>query len=86
MKHVEQATATRPLSEYLDDLDDGPLIVTHQGKSVAVLMALKDQDELGRLLMAHSPKLQAILDDSRQSIAAGQGIPHDQFWREVVEN
>jgi hypothetical protein len=36
-----------------------------------------------RLLMGHSPKLQAILEAARKRFRSGAGIPHETFWREV---
>lgn len=39
-------------------------------------------DENG-LVLAHLPKLQAILDKSRRQIEETGGIPHDAFWRDV---
>jgi prevent-host-death family protein len=71
------------LSAYLKKSQEGPVIVTRNGKAVAVLLAVTDDDELERLVLAHSPKFQALLDRSRRQIEETGGIPHDQFWREV---
>lgn len=59
------------------------MIVTRNGKAVAVLIAVTDEDELDRLVLAHSPKFRALLDHSRRQIEESGGIPHDQFWREL---
>ena len=59
------------------------MVVTRNGKAVAVLLAVRDEDELERLVLAHSPKFQAILDKSRRQIEETGGIPHDEFWRQV---
>ena len=59
------------------------MIVTRNGKAVAVLLAVPDDDELERLVLAHSPKFQALLDNSRPQIEETGGISHEQFWREV---
>ena len=42
-----------------------------------------DNDELERLVLAHSPKFQSLLNKSRRQIEKTGGIPHEQFWREV---
>ncbi len=42
-----------------------------------------DDDELERLLLAHSPKFQALLDKSHRQVKATGGIPHEEFWQEV---
>jgi hypothetical protein len=48
-----------------------------------VLLAVNGEDELERLILAHSPKFQALLDKSRRQIEDTGGIPHEQFWSEV---
>jgi prevent-host-death family protein len=72
------------LSAYLKESEKGPVIVTRNGKAVAVLLAVTDEEELERLILAHSPKFQAMLDKSRRQIEETGGIPHQQFWREVA--
>jgi prevent-host-death family protein len=74
------------LSAYLKASAEGPVVVTRNGKAVAVLVAVRDDDDLERLLMAHSPRLQAILAAARQRIQEGKGIPHDQFWEKVEKD
>ena len=59
------------------------MVVTRNGKAVAVLVAVGHDEDLERLLMAHSPRLQAILDAARQRIRDGMGIPHEEFWEQV---
>jgi prevent-host-death family protein len=71
------------LSAYLKESQEGPVIVTRNGKAVAVILTVTDEDELERLVLAHSPKFQALLDKSRRQIEETGGIPHDVFWREV---
>jgi prevent-host-death family protein len=83
MKIASVADIKARLSAYLKESQEGPVIVTRNGKAVAVLLAVTDEDELERLVLAHSPKFQAILDKSRHQIEETGGIPHDVFWREV---
>jgi prevent-host-death family protein len=83
MKIASVADVKARLSAYLKETQNGPVIVTRNGKAVAVLLAATDEDELERLILAHSPKFQAMLDKSRRQIEETGGIPHEQFWREV---
>jgi prevent-host-death family protein len=83
MKIVSMAAVKADLSTYLKESQEAPVIVTRKGKPVAVLLGVTDQDELERLVLAHSPKFQAILEKSRRQIAETGGIPHEQFWQEV---
>jgi len=83
MKIASVADIKARLSAYLKESEQGPIVVTRNGKAVAVLLAVTDDDELERLVLAHSPKFQALLDKSRRQIEVTGGIPHEQFWREV---
>src|SRR5437588_11139058 len=83
MKIASVADVKARLSAFLKETEQGPVVVTRNGKAVAVMLAVTDDDELERLLLAHSPKFQALLGKSRRQIEETGGIPHDQFWREV---
>jgi prevent-host-death family protein len=83
MRIASVADVKARLSSYLRQSEEGPVVVTRNGKAVAVLLAVTDDDELERLLLAHSPKFQAILNESRRQIDSTGGIPHQEFWREV---
>ena len=83
MKIASIADVKARLSAYLKASQEGPVVVTRNGKAVAVLLAVTDDDELERLVLAHSPKFQSLLDKSRRQIEKTGGIPHEQFWQEV---
>lgn len=70
-------------SAYLKASEDGPIIVTRNGKPVAVLLAMDDEDELERLILAYSPKFRDILHEAEKQIREGAGVPHDEFWGEI---
>jgi antitoxin (DNA-binding transcriptional repressor) of toxin-antitoxin stability system len=59
------------------------VIVTRNGKPVAVILAVDDEDELERLILAYSPRFQHILSTARREIRETGGIPHEDFWHEV---
>ncbi|MGH7137451.1 MAG: type II toxin-antitoxin system Phd/YefM family antitoxin [Pirellulales bacterium] len=83
MKIASVAEVKANLSSFLQASAAGPVVVTRNGKAVAVLLGVEDDDELERLLLAHSPKLRAILDAADRRIHEGAGISHDEFWRQV---
>src|SRR6266404_3831467 len=83
MKIASVADIKAHLSAYLKESQHGPIVVTRNGKAVAVLLAVTDEDELERLVLAHSPKFQALLDKSRRQIEETGGITHEQFWGDV---
>jgi len=83
MKIASIAEVKAHFSAYLKESEGGPVVVTRNGRAVAVLLAVRDDDELERLILAHSAQLRAILDAARQQIREGKGIPHEDFWREM---
>lgn len=83
MKIASVAEIKARLSDYLKASAVGPVIVTRNGKAVAVLLGVNDDDELERLILGHSKKLRAILDAADRRIDQGAGIGHDEFWRQV---
>lgn len=85
MKIASVANIKAKLSEYLKESEAGPVVVTRNGKAVAMLLAVTDDDELERLLLAHSPKFQAMLNKSRRSIEKTGGLTHEQIWSELEE-
>lgn len=83
MKTASIADIKSHFSAYVKASEEGPVVVTRNGKPVAVLLGMSDEEELERFMMAHSPRLQEILEASRQQIERGEGIPHDEFWADL---
>jgi len=83
MKIASVAEVKARLSSFLKASATGPVVVTRNGKAVAVLIGVEDDEELERLLLAHSRKLRAILDAADRRIDEGAGIRHDEFWQQV---
>ena len=83
MKIASVADVKAKFSGFLKASEQGPVIVTKNGKPVALLLSVTDEDEIERLILAYSPKFQNLLEFAEQQIRAGKGIKHDDFWREV---
>jgi prevent-host-death family protein len=83
MKIASVAEIKARLSSYLKASTSGPVVVTRNGKAVAVLIGVEDDEEVERLLLAHSRKLRALLDAADRRIDEGKGISHDEFWQQV---
>jgi len=84
MKIVPVAEVKADLGVYLDVCaTEGPVIITRDGKAVALLLAPLDDADLERLVLARSPRFQALLAQSRQSIQAGKGLSGTEFWEAV---
>lgn len=82
MRIVSLADAKTRLSSYIDQAQDsGPIVITRNGKAVAVLVVPIDDDDLEDLILARSPRFQAMLAQSQRSLRAGKGIAEDAFWQ-----
>ena len=86
MRIASLADVKARLSAYVEQCKtEGPVVITRNGKAVAVLLAPLDDDDLESILIARSPRFQALLEQSRQSIQAGKGLPEDEFWKAAEE-
>lgn len=83
MKTASMGQVKSQFSAFVKACESGPIIVTRNGKPVAVLVGVEDENEIERVLMANSPRLQAIIAKSRQSIREGRGVPRDELWRRL---
>jgi prevent-host-death family protein len=83
MKIAPIADIKAHLSTYLKESEKGPIVVTKNGKPIAVLLGIRDEDEIERLVLAYSPKFKSILAKGRQQIQETGGITHEDFWREL---
>lgn len=86
MKIVPLAEVKAQLSAYIEQCEtQGPIVITRNGKAVAVLLAPVDDDDLEGLLFARSPRFQSLLARSRDSIRRGRGLSREEFWKAVAE-
>jgi prevent-host-death family protein len=84
MRIAPLADVKARLSAYVDECGtDGPIVITRNGKAVAVLLVPNDDDDLERLLLERSPRFQAMLERSRRSIKEGEGLSEEDFWKAV---
>lgn len=83
MRVASQSEVAADFVGYVNATKKGPIIVTDKGRPVAVLVRSENADDIERLLMGHSPKLQSILEAARKRFREGRGIPHEAFWKEV---
>lgn len=86
MKIAPVADVKARLSAYLEQVaTDGPVVITRNGKPVAILLAPRDEDDLERLMLSHSPRFMSLLDKSRASLRAGEGLTRDAFWKTAAQ-
>jgi prevent-host-death family protein len=86
MKIAPLAEVKAKLSAYLDASEtEGPVIITRNGKAVAVLISPKDEDDLETLVLSRSPRFLARIERARRSIRQGKGLTEAEFWKAVEE-
>ncbi|OHD20512.1 MAG: hypothetical protein A2064_13990 [Spirochaetes bacterium GWB1_66_5] len=87
MKIVSLAEVKAKLSAYVQEVEkSGPVVITRNGKAVAVLVAPVDDDDLERLILSRSPRFRALLTRSRRSIRSGKWLNHEDFWKSTQES
>lgn len=86
MKIASVADVKAKLSAYVKASERGPVLITRNGKAVAALVPVTDEDELDRLLISYSPKLRRMLSAARGRVKAGDAVSHDNFWRDAASS
>ncbi len=70
-------------SAYLLEAEtSGPVVITRNGRAVAVIVAPADDADLEGILLSRSPRFRSLLSKSRRSIAGGRGETQQGFWRD----
>ena len=86
MKIASATKIAAQFNDYLEASREQPVLVTVDGKPVAVLLAVQDKAEAEQLAGGRSRSLRSIFEEAHEQIQKGGGIPHDQFWREVEQS
>ena len=83
MKTASAAKIAAQFDDYLEASQEQPVLVTRNGKPVAVLVAVQDKAEAKQVASGRSRTLRSVLEEAHKEIQKGGAIPHDQFWGEV---
>ena len=70
MKIALLAEVKAHFSSYVEECEQGPVVVTKNGRPIAV----GKEEELERLVLAHTPKFMALLKAAEQRIKKGRGL------------
>lgn len=79
MKSASAGEAAASLQSLLDEVGDGPVIITRDGRPVAALVSIEDED-LDRFVLAHTPRFRRLLEESYESIKRDGGLGEEEFW------
>jgi prevent-host-death family protein len=83
MKIAPLAEVKDRLSAYIDAARESAIVVTRNGKPVALLTPILEDDDLDSLLLAHDRKFIRLLEQARERVRGGRYLTSEQFWREL---
>ena len=86
---MKTASATKigaQFNDYLDASLSQPVLITRNGKPVAVLLAVQNKAEAEQLAVRRSRSLRSIFEEAHEQLQEGRGIPHDEFWGQVEQS
>ena len=83
MKIASIAEVKANLSAYVKASEAELVVIARNGKPVAALLPVANDEELERLALAYSKRFQAILSEARDQLTTNGGIPHADFWRDI---
>ena len=83
MKIAPLAEVKNRLSAYIDAARESAIVVTRNGKPVALLTPILEDDDLDSLLLAHDRRFIHLLEQARERVRAGHYLTSEHFWREL---
>jgi len=83
MKIAPLAEVKDRLSAYIDAAKESAIVVTRNGKPVALLTPILEDDDLDSLLLTHDRRFTRLLAQARERVRAGRYLTNEQFWREL---
>jgi prevent-host-death family protein len=86
VKTASAAKMAAQFNEFLDASREQPVLVTRNGKPVAVLLAVQDKAEAEQLAMGRERSLRSVFQEAHVRLQKDGGIPHAQFWRDVEQS
>lgn len=81
---IEPINPGRSLAEYAEQIDDRPLIVTVDGKPIAVLIPIGNAD-METASLSLNPRFVEMLEESRRRLKTEGGISLEQLTQDLSE-
>ena len=78
MKTVDKQDATRTLADYAADIQDGPVVVTDQGRPVAALVPIENAD-LETVALGTNRQFLDLIERSRSRVQAEGGVSSEEM-------
>jgi prevent-host-death family protein len=86
VKAVSAAKVSAQFDDYLAASREQPVLVTQNGKPIAVLLAVETKAEAEQAALGRRRSLRAVFQEAHEQLQKRGGIPHEQFWKQVEES
>jgi prevent-host-death family protein len=86
VKTASAAEIAAQFNDYLEASREQPVLITRNGKPVALLLAVRDRAQAEELAGRRPRSLRSVLAEANAQLERGEGIPHDEFWRQVEQS
>lgn len=83
MKIAPLAEVKDRFSAYIDESHESPIIVTRNGRPVAMIIAIEDEDDLDSLLLVHDQRFLRLLEEARQRVRTTGGLSIAEMRQQV---
>jgi antitoxin (DNA-binding transcriptional repressor) of toxin-antitoxin stability system len=83
MRRIELSTASKPLSQYANELDDEIVILISEDKPVAAIVPLKNVDKESLSLSTQEMFLE-LINQAREEVRAGKTVSLEEMKRSVL--
>jgi prevent-host-death family protein len=83
MKVIGLSEAKEKLPSVINAAQDGPIVITRNGRTAAVLIVPRDDDDLERLLIARSKRVQQLIEDSRAAARRGETVTLEEAFEHL---
>ncbi len=85
MKIVPLSQVKDHFSAYINESRESPIVVTRNGRPVAMIIAIEDGADLDNLLLVHNQRFVQLLEEARERVRVTRGISLAEFRNEIDE-
>jgi prevent-host-death family protein len=71
-------------SASIDVSRESPVVVTRNGRPVAMIISIDDEDDLDSPLLAHNPRFVQLLEAAQQRVRVTGGVPLAEMRRRTA--
>ena len=83
MKIAPLAEIKNHFSAYIDESKESPVVVTRNGRPVALIIGIQAEDDLDSLLLANNPRFNQLLEEARARVRVTGGVPLAEMRQRV---